>query len=101
MSKNLFDFGDEKLEEIIKNEKKIEEKLLENNNTKNVKNLYDKYKNYSQDELMNEFLTTSRQKIKNGSLTMEGLQNTIKNLAPFLNSEQIEFLKGIVNKVDD
>ena len=101
MAKNLFDFGDEKLEEIFDKKEEMEKEIFENNNTNDVKNLFNKYKNYSQDELMDEFLTTSKQKIKDGSLTVEGLQNIIKNLTPFLNSEQIDFLKGIINRVNE
>lgn len=66
-----------------------------------AKAAYQKYQNFSQDELMNEFLKTSKQKMREGSLTPEKLQNTVNSLSPFLNNSQKEFLKGLMSKLDD
>ena len=62
---------------------------------------YEKYQNYSQDELMKEFLKTSKQKLKDGSLTTDKLTNTVNSLSPFLNDNQKEFLKGLLDKLND
>ena len=100
MPKNLFDFGSEDVKSFVDsctdfNEKTNEEKL------EDVKTMYDKYKNFSQEELLNEFLTTSKQRLNNGSLTMEELNKTVQSLSPFLNSTQNEYLKGLLNKLND
>lgn len=68
---------------------------------KDAKELYDKYKDYSENELLNEFLSTSKAKMQDGSLTKEKIQNTVNSLAPFLNSSQKEYLKDLIGKLDD
>lgn len=96
VAKNLFDFGNEEV-----NNGEFEEKSSnKNKNIDEITNTYNKYKNLSQDELIKEFLSTSKQKLNEGSLTIEGLQKTVENLSPFLNSEQMAFLKGIINKLN-
>lgn len=66
-----------------------------------ARSAYEKYQNYSQEELMDEFLKTSKQKLKEGSLTSDKLQNTVNSLSPFLNNNQKEFLKGLLDKLND
>lgn len=94
---NIFDFGDKIFEE--KNEN-----LTNNSNQtteQQAKDIYNKYKNYSQSELLDEFLTTSKEKLKNGSLTYEKLQQTENILSPYLNNQQKEILKDLINKLND
>ena len=102
MKKNLFDYAKEDMSnnEKAKLEQEYEQKFDEQTKTE-VKDLYNKYKNYSQDELLNEFLTTSKQKIKQGSLSKNNLQNTINNLSPFINTEQKKFLDDLIKKIDE
>ncbi len=97
---NIFDFGDKTFEE--KNENK-ENSTNNTNKTaeQQAKDIYNKYKNYSQSQLIEEFFTTSKEKLKNGSLTYEKLQQTENMLAPYLNTQQKEFLKGLINKLND
>ena len=99
MAKNLFDFGDEQIEDFLN--KTNTENIEDENRIEEVKNVYEKYKDYSQEELMQEFLKTTRKKLSEGSLSIENLQNTINNLRPFLNSNQLEFLKDLMKKVDE
>lgn len=66
-----------------------------------ARSAYEKYQNYSQEQLLDEFLKTSRQKLKDGSLTSEKLTNTVNSLSPFLNGSQKEFLKDLLNKLND
>ena len=93
MNKNLFEFGDKKIEE--------DKTINQSNLQEEAKEIFDKYKDYSQNELLNEFLLTSKQNLKNGSLTKEKLHNTVEMLKPFLNAEQIDFVKGIIKKIDE
>lgn len=100
MSKNLFDFGNE--DDTIDNLQKNQvNETFSNENTKEINDYYNKYKNFSQNELLNEFLTTSRQKLKDGTLTIQGLQNMLQSLSPYLNEEQLNFLRGIIKRVDE
>ena len=107
-NQNLSEKATEKNNQNINNEK-INENLNKNFNYKNfegseagqqAKNIYEKYKGYSQDELMQEFLSTTKQKLSNGSLNKTQLDNTISKLIPFLNDSQKEILKGLINKLD-
>jgi len=108
--KNLFDFADEdlsklNLEQNLKENKQNTQNLNNNFSQEDVerdaKNLYEKYKNYSQDELLNEFITTSKTKLNSGVLTKDKINNTVNSLAPFLNEAQNEYLKGLIKKLDD
>lgn len=104
--KNIFDFSnedlkDEKDESYINSQKKEFEQSEYNNTTEQAKNMYDKYKNYSQEELLNEFITTSKNKLKNGSLTPQKIEQTANMLSPYLNNQQKEFLKGLLDRLND
>ena len=105
MKKNLFDYADTSIfennnEELSEDLKKKAENI-DDNTKKNVNELYNKYKNYSSADLLNEFLTTSKQKIKDGSLSKESLKNTINSLSPYITSEQKSYLENIIKKIDD
>ena len=64
-----------------------------------VNNLYEKYKNLNQNELMEELLKQTTMKKQNGSLTNEGLENIKNSLAPFLNEVQNKNLNGIIERL--
>jgi len=66
-----------------------------------AKNIYDKYKDFSQDQLINELLTTSKQKLNDGSLTQTQLQNTANLLTPYLNESQKQLLNSIMERLND
>ena len=116
MGKNLFDFGDEifekeknKSEYESKNKfkKTSEEELKSSQNTfKNssiqdeAKKIYDKYSTFSQQDLIKEFVDTSRQKLLDGSLSKEKINQTASLLSPYLNSQQKEMLKNLMDKID-
>ena len=66
-----------------------------------AKNLYDKYKDYSQNDLINEFLSTSKQKLKDGSLTQEKISSTANALLPYLNDSQREMMSRLLERLND
>lgn len=108
--KNLFDFANEDLSTSDDNKSEMTNNFGENINNfdsinddtkKDAKDLYEKYKNYSQDELLKEFISSSKTKLKDGSLTKEKINNTINSLSPFLNNSQAEYLKQLIGKLDD
>lgn len=58
-----------------------------------------KYANYSQNELVNEFLHIARQQLQNGELTHEKLSSIFDTLTPYLNEEQTHLFKDLVSKL--
>jgi transposase len=118
MKKSLFEFASENFED--KNHKKEDEKVDENaskscdekkveelenemdEDTKaDAKNLYEKYKNYSKDDLIREFLSSSRQKIKDGTLSKEKIENTLAKVAPYMNENQKKFFEQLLSRIDE
>ena len=104
--RNIYDFSSEELTEKTSETKKnhlhaTNQESINNSTTEQAKNIYDKYKDFSQEELMHEFLTSSKEKLKNGSLTSEKIEQTANMLSPYLNNQQKEFLKGLLDKLND
>jgi len=108
MGKNLFDFGgeciDEKMQEkLIKGEfteEEAERKLKENNiDTEAIKASYDKYKNFSENDLMQEFIKTAQMHEKQG--TLDKMYGLIEQLSPFISPEQKQFLLELMKKKDE
>ena len=103
MAKNLFDFGDEKFEQT----EKVKSNNLKKENPKTssleeeAKQIYNKYSNYSKDQLIDEFISTSKQKINDGSLSKNKIAQTADVLSGYLNESQKEFLKSLMEKLDD
>ncbi len=106
MKRNLSDFSSEKIEhnknfENLKDRADDISRKVDDKTKSQVNDLYNKYKNYSQDDLMKEFLSTAKSKIQNGELTHNKLQDTVSSLAPFLNENQKEYLNNLIRKIDD
>ncbi len=110
MAKSFFDFCDEKpkqnsSETYCDNDfcdaKKTSKPINEEELKENIGNTYNKYKDLNQDDLMSEFLRVSRQQKRNGSLNESNMQNLINQLSPFLNQQQKEKLKDLLNKIDE
>lgn len=77
-----------------------------NNNSKEslqaeAENLYEKYKNYSQQDLISEFLSSSKQKLKQGTLTQNQINSTVNALIPFLNDSQKQALSQLLEQLND
>ncbi len=104
MARNLSDFASEKLAEDIKI---FDEKMTENVENLNEETLnsaeevYNKYKDYSQEDLANEFLSESKKRLQNGELSLEKLSQTAQLLSPYLNVEQKQFLDDLLKKLDE
>lgn len=75
----------EKVKEIPKEEKE------------NITNMYDKYSQFSSDELLSEFIKTSKQRRADGTLNDSELARMKETLLPFLSEEQ----KGRLNQLLD
>ncbi len=113
MKRNLFDFADEKLpeEDQQKNEgdyekeyeKEVEklESRVSDDIKKDAKEMFEKYKDFSKEDLTDEFISTSRQKIKEGCLSAERIRETFEKVAPFLNQNQKSFFEDLLKKIDE
>ena len=82
--------------------KKQYEKIKEDNPeaVNNVEEQLKKYENFSQAELMQEFIKESKKQKQNGNLDRDKMENIKSTLLPFLNSnqqKQLDYLMGIVN----
>lgn len=88
MPRNIF-------EDSSKKEKTIDEKTKES-----AEDLIKKYQNFSQSELMAELIKTANEEKQNGNLDKEKLMNIKSTLTPYLNSNQLQFLERIMEKLD-
>ena len=74
---------------------------INKNQNEEAKIIFDKYKNYSKDELLTEFLSSTRKRLSDGSLSREKFNSTINAILPFLDENGKETLRELVGKIDD
>ena len=67
------------------------------NNEEKVKRTYEKYKNYSQDELLQELMRSVNAQKQNGTFDKERLLSTLSLVMPSLNSEQRRKLEELLS----
>lgn len=92
MPKNIFDYQDNSPNEnSINQESDLQEK---------AKDLISKYKNYSQNQLMQELFSIVDKQKKEGLIDKEKLQVIKQTITPYLNSSQLEFLESLIEKLD-
>lgn len=68
-----------------------------NDFSQNVENLYKKYKNLSQDELMQELAKNVMEQKQNGTFDFEQISNSINMLLPYLNEQQKQTMQSLLN----
>lgn len=101
MANSLFDFGKTKLDTNTQTEKELEDKATkENIDIGSAKNIYEKYKNCSKSELLEKLQSVISNGKKDGSLSQAKIDDTIKNLSPFLNENQKNFLNSIMKDIN-
>ena len=88
MSKNIFDYQQDKKPEVDENLKQCAEELVSH------------YQNFSQEELMQELFKVARNEKEKGVLTKEKLQEIKATITPYLNESQIEFLEQLIKKLN-
>lgn len=66
---------------------KSDSTTLNQSDTKQIEDLYQKYSQMNYDELMAEFLKVSQQEKMNGNLSADSIQNIKDTLSPYLSSE--------------
>lgn len=84
--------------DYCKNSEKINDNEARDN-TKKIEDLYEKYKDKNEDELLNELLKNVEKQKKEGSFNYQGLINTIDKISPFLSKEQNLRIKEILENI--
>lgn len=79
------------------NAKMDEEQLKEG--SKKVENLYYEYKDKSEDELISELFKYVAKQKENGTFDYENLSNMLNQISPFLNEQQKNKMKDILNQI--
>ena len=88
----------EKDEKDTKTEQQKNQKKVQTNSVyeDDIKKKIDKYKNYSNQELLTELLTEANKQKKNGNLTNEKIEEMVSGLSPYLDNEQKQRLNEII-----
>ena len=81
-----------KCEENIKKEKKQK-------NEEKIEDMYEKYKNFNQNDLTNELFNNIAKQKKDGTFDYEKIKNTITQIMPYLNAERQKNLLSILEKI--
>ena len=69
------------------------------NSEEKVKQTYEKYKDYSQDELMQELLRSVNAQKQNGTFDKQRLISTLSLVMPSLDSEQRSKLEELLSRL--
>jgi len=88
-------------ENIEKTVEELEGELKEENIEEfdNVKSMYNKYSDMSQNDLEDELFKTIKQQKANGTFSKEQMESTYKMLLPMLTVEQRERLEHYMNLI--
>ncbi len=88
---------------FAKEHKQETEKIINENQEKanEFQDILNKYKNMNQSDLMSNLFSEASKLKSEGKLNAETLNNLKSTLAPFLNSEQQEMLKNLVNAINE
>ena len=82
---------------------KENQKIMDENkqNAQNYEKILNKYKNMDNNELMSNLFSEASRLKKEGKLDSNMLSTLKTSLSPFLNSEQQEMLKNLIEAIDD
>ena len=78
---------------------KEKENNLNKEQEQKVEELYDKYKDKNEDELMSELLNNVAKQKQDGNFNYNSIAETLEKLSPFLNAEQNLKLKELLQKI--
>ena len=98
MSDNIFDFSEQKIkrEDNIHKQKNDNQSIGENM----VNDYLNKYKDYSQEQLIDEFLKITNESRKSGALDSQKISEVVSKLTPFLSDSQKKGLDDLLNKLN-
>lgn len=79
---------------------KNESKTVNNEEqSKKVEEIYDKFKDKNEDELMSELLNNVAKQKQDGTFNYNSIAETVEKLSPFLNADQKLKIKEILQKI--
>ena len=70
------------------------------NNTKKVEDLYDKYKDKNQDELLSELFSSVQKQKENGTFNYDAICDMVNKMSPFLTKEQNLKIKELLSRLN-
>ena len=71
----------------------------ENFESKKVEDVYEKYKDKNEDELLSELYKNINIQKQNGTFNYESLVSAVNKISPFLNNEQKLKIKDLLEKI--
>lgn len=88
-----------KFSDFTKNNQFENTSKLETEKEKVVEGYMNKYKNFSQQDLLNEFVKLTNQKKANGEFNQAEIDRIKETLNPYLTNEQKQNLENLINMV--
>ena len=98
MSENIFDFSKQKING--QNNTQKSENEHQNIDENMVNDYLNKYKGYSQEQLIDEFLKVTNESRKSGTLDSQKINEVVSKLTPFLSDSQKKGLNDLLNKLN-
>ena len=80
---------------------KSSEQNFSTQDTSKYEDILNKYKNMSQSDLMSNLFTEANKLKKEGKLNANTLNSLQSTLSPFLNTDQQEMLKNLINALNE
>ena len=88
-----------KFSDFAKNKTYERNEMSKSESNQNIENLYEKYKDYSQAELMEELAKQVAKQKKDGSFDFEKIMNSVNTILPYLNQEQKENILNLLSSI--
>jgi len=104
MAKDLKSFAKEKISEVKENlnlaEKDIDKVLGEHKKEqKDIQSAYNRYKNFSKDDLVKEFFGQIEEKKRSGNFNKSEIDTIAKRIMPMLSNEQKQMLNSLLGSI--
>lgn len=90
------------ISEFAKQQKSKTEEKTKNNTLdgqQSIENLYDKYKNMSQPELMQTLSAEIKKQKQNGTFDYEKIMSSVNTIMPYLSAEQKNMITNILQTI--
>lgn len=69
--------------------------------SKQVENMYNSYKDKSEDELITELINHVAKQKQNGTFDMDNLEQMLAKVRPFLNEKQRQKLQDVLKQIEN
>lgn len=101
MSNKFSDYTNKNLDEFVEQNKQKLDSFKQNyaQQTNDINTMINRYSQMNQNEIFNEFLKVADEKKRNGTLTLEYINNIRSALFPYLTEEQKQTFNNLVNYI--